>query len=176
MPTIIVEDGTGKVDANSYVSVAEADTYFTDRGETGWTGETTTNKEIALILATDYIEVVFGTQFKGNIEFPDTPQALSFPRLNLYDADGLIVEGVPENLKRAQFEYANRARVSALLPDPTLLDGTGLDVTTKRTKVGPIETETQYLTGGFVEEIRSYPKADMLLAEYITGRGRSFRA
>lgn len=34
---LIVEDGTGLATANSYVSIEDADTYFSNRGETLWT-------------------------------------------------------------------------------------------------------------------------------------------
>ena len=38
MATIIVEDGTGISNANSYVTLAEATTYFANKGELGFAG------------------------------------------------------------------------------------------------------------------------------------------
>ena len=51
---LIVEDGTGKEDANAYVDVAFADDYFNFRSNSNWTG-TTQEKESWIVRATDYI-------------------------------------------------------------------------------------------------------------------------
>ena len=51
----VTEDGTGLAEANSYVSVAEADAYHADRGNAAWIGEDSA-KQSALIKATDYLE------------------------------------------------------------------------------------------------------------------------
>lgn len=70
----VVEDGTAKADATSYVTIAEADGYFADRGMTGWTGADAV-KQSALIKATDYIEGRFGQRFIGSKK--TTTQALA---------------------------------------------------------------------------------------------------
>ena len=59
-----------------------------------------------------------------------TPQPLSFPRLQLFDREGLSVHGIPGRLKFANAEYAVRAVTAALMPDPTI-DATGRAVTRK---------------------------------------------
>ena len=51
--SLVVEDGTGKADAESYISVADADTYHSNRGNTDWAALTTTEKEQLLRGATD---------------------------------------------------------------------------------------------------------------------------
>jgi hypothetical protein len=67
---MIVEDGSGIVGANSFATVAEADTYFADRGgNTVWDALADADKEAALIVATDYIEKKFGTRFQGTKKF-----------------------------------------------------------------------------------------------------------
>lgn len=167
----IVEDGTGVAGANAYIPVAYADEYFADRGETTWTGSDTV-KQQAIIKATDYIETRWGDSFKGQPEFLDPRQPLSFPRAGLYDRAGQPVEGIPDNLKRATAEYALRALSAALMPDPTV-NATGV-VTGTREKVGPIETETSY--SGFMQNgrLRAYPAADRLLAQYVAGGGRGW--
>jgi hypothetical protein len=48
---LIVEDGTGKTDANSYSSVATADTYFALRGITAWTCPDTAKEIVRLTLS-----------------------------------------------------------------------------------------------------------------------------
>lgn len=103
------------------------------------------------------------------------PQPLSFPRVGLYDRDGIRVVGIPDRLKFATAEYAVRARAAALAPDPTV-DALGGVVTSFREKVGPIETATEYLAGTAGSgALPAYPAADRLLRDYLGRRGRLIR-
>lgn len=171
--TFTVEDETGLEDANAYITIEEFEAYWDDRGYDS-SGVTDPNKRIAIIKATDYIENRFRTMFKGIPEFEI--QALSFPRLNLYDNAGRLVSGLPVRLKSATAEYAKRALTSDLVSDPTV-DATGFNVTRKRTKVGPIEKETEYANAGNPTTFKPYPSADKLLQEYIVlSGGRTVRA
>jgi hypothetical protein len=104
---LIVEDGTGLSDANSYVSVAYADAYFLARNVTAWAS--LTNKEALLIQATDYMEAVYSESWKGTVLL-DT-QALSFPRI----IDDATV--YPDRLLKAVCELALKANDRALLVD-----------------------------------------------------------
>ena len=104
---MIVEDGTGLSNADSFVSVAYADTYFSDRNITAWAS--LTNKEALLIQATDYIEAVYSQSWKGTT-LNDT-QSLSFPRI-------INDETVyPDRLKKAVCELALKADSGSLLED-----------------------------------------------------------
>lgn len=94
---MIVEDGTGLPNADSYVAVAFADDYFSARGVSEWSALTTTKKEQALIKATDFIDNVF--QWYGKKEFKE--QALRFPRVNIVDYEGEEIKGIPLCLKQA---------------------------------------------------------------------------
>ncbi len=97
MATIIVEDGTGKTDSNSYASAADLATYAADRGVT----ITGTDTEL-LIQAMDYIEL---QPFKG--DKAAKLQALQWPRLNVW-IDGFFVDfdEIPLRLVEAQLEAA----------------------------------------------------------------------
>lgn len=108
---MIVEDGTGLTDSNSYVSVVFADDYFSTRGVSKWEALTTTEKEQKLINATDYIDSIY--QWKG--KKVSTSQALRFPRENLFDYEGGKIEGVPTAVKQATCEAAS------LIVDGTIL-------------------------------------------------------
>lgn len=158
-----VEDGTGIDGANAYAAVADADTHFTDRGETTWTSASTAQKQQALIKATDYIEARFGRRFLGQREF--TTQDLSFPRLYLYDREGDAVEGIPDKLKKACFEYALRALSASLWNEPEMNPKGKL--VTERVKVGPIEEDTRYSFIADTPQIKPVPAADRLLQEYL---------
>ena len=83
--SLIVEDGTGKVDAESYQSVSAADTYFSNVGNSLWTGSTAV-KEAALRKATIYLDSTY--QWQGSIF--SLEQSLNWPRLGVYDYQGII--------------------------------------------------------------------------------------
>lgn len=168
--SLVVEDGTVVADANSYCSVAFADSYFADRGVVEWTG-TNAKKEEALIRATDYIESKYSVRFKGNPETDD--QSLSWPRLNV-NYDGII----PIPLRKATAEYALRALTTKLAPDP-VIDETNRMIASKSEKVGPISETTTYATSGTGSAgmiFRPYPAADSLLRGLVVYNGGVTRA
>ena len=64
---LIVEDGTGKADAESYLSVADADTYHTKHGDSAdWDGASTGDKEEALRMGTQYLDATYNTLWIGS--------------------------------------------------------------------------------------------------------------
>ena len=91
--TIVVEDGTGLSNSNSYVSEAELTVYATQRGIT-LTGGT----EALLIKAMDYLETL---NYIGDKKTEE--QALQWPRESVY-IDGFYIEpsAIPQELKDAQ--------------------------------------------------------------------------
>lgn len=168
--TFTVEDGTGLNTANSYATVTEFNSYWDLRGFVH-SSYTDAQKQVALVKATDYIELRYRVRFIGTREFET--QALSFPRLSLYDEDGRKVLGVPKQLKNATIEYAKRALTAELVTDP---EESGKVVQRKKEKVGPLEEETEYVLGGHIITYKSYPAADKLLKEYLgAGGGRVVR-
>ena len=116
---LIVEDGTGLPNAEAYISVADADSYFAKRGNSAWSALTVDAKEVALRLGADYMAAVYGPRWCGE-RLTDT-QALDWPRDE---------QGVPEAVKRANAELAVRASAGVLLADQ------GAQV--KQETVGPI--------------------------------------
>src|SRR5687767_15226190 len=105
---IIVEDGTGLSTAESYITVAYADTYHTDRGQTTWTG-TDAAKEAALRRALAYLDGRYGPRFNG-LRKLGRDQALMWPRVGASDSEGWLIDDtvIPAELKRAQAEAALR--------------------------------------------------------------------
>lgn len=161
-----VEDGTGLPAANSYISTAFADTYFSDRGNATWAAVATTElKEEALVRATDYIDKRFGLNFKGVKQSSD--QGLEWPRAGAVDNDGYVFEDVPRPLQKATAEYAVRALSATLAPD-----NTNKGVKIVRKKVGPIETENELSTPTSTSivsqaSIKEYPEADLWIQELV---------
>lgn len=163
---IVVEDGTGKSDAQSYLSVASANSYFTTRSITAWTGSDSV-KEAALIAATEYIDIRWGEFLKGYLEFPDV-QALLFPRLNIYDSEGRALAGIPQRLERATAEYALISLSQSLMPNPTV-ESSGKVIIEESEGTGPLTETKKYLPGYLTK--RPYPKADALMSCFIAGSG-----
>ena len=81
MPTLIIEDGTlSTPSANSYVTVAEVDTFVSNFGLTGWSTLSTTVREQAILRGMAYIETF---PFKGIKMSWEDP--LEFPRYGVWD-------------------------------------------------------------------------------------------
>lgn len=169
--SFVVEDGTAKADANSYVTIADADSYFADRGNTAWTGADAV-KQAALVKATDYIEGRFGQRFIGSKK--TTTQALAWPRTGAADFADTVI---PVGLRRACMEYAVRALSAELAPD-LKVDASGLTVVATKKKVGPIETDyavPQTGLGSTPMLFRPYPAADMLLRGLVYSASQVIR-
>lgn len=100
-PPIIVEDGTGKPDANSYVSLLDAEAYFEGRlyNET-WAGTSPDRKNIALITATREIDA--NMEFSGYRSKPSSSpglgQALEWPRFGVPNTNELYWYGAGSGL------------------------------------------------------------------------------
>lgn len=166
--SLVIEDGTGKSDSQSYLGVTDADAYFTIRGIAAWTGENA-EKESALIAATEYIDIRWGNRLKGDLQFPDT-QALLFPRLSIYDAQGRLLTGIPERLKRATAEYALISLTQELMPNIIVADEDKVLVEESE-ETGPVKETKKY-------QIRtnsgsSFSKADMLMSVFAFGSGQA---
>jgi hypothetical protein len=97
----ILEDGTGKTDSTTYVSVAEFRQYFENRGKTFT--EIDADIEPWLNEATTYADCNY--QWSGVIF--DEDQALEVPRSYWYNSRGVdISETVPLELKNGVSELA----------------------------------------------------------------------
>src|SRR4029434_10401523 len=82
--TLIKEDGTGKVDANSYADAVDGDAYHDGHlYATAWAGASSGNKEKALVMATRLIDAL--CRFNG-VRGVAT-QALQWPRAGCPDPD-----------------------------------------------------------------------------------------
>lgn len=137
--TLILEDGSGVADANSYASEAMADAYFETRGNTAW-GDYTGDKEALLIRATAWIDATYYNRFPG-VRTNGADQALLWPRkagvlvygvfyqtgpiLTVTDFEGqpIPVDSIPAALIAATCEAADRERIKAGVLAPDLARG-----------------------------------------------------
>jgi hypothetical protein len=131
-----VEDGTGLANANAFISVAFANAYFADTGNTVWDAYTDTVCEQAIVRATAYLSNAFS--WKGTPVLPRV-QALAWPRTGVKDGEGydVPVSPIPIEIRRACAEIALReaATPGVMTPDVTL------SAAVKREKIGPMEVE-----------------------------------
>lgn len=137
MFAFVVENGSIVAGATSYVSVAEADDYYTidPNFSATWAGLTTTVKQHLLAWSTRILDQK--TDWKGYVT-DATVQELRWPRTYVYARDNVLIADnkIPEQLKEAVFELAKWLYTN----DPT----TGQDVDwLKRMKVDVIEIEWQ---------------------------------
>lgn len=164
---IVVEDGTGKDNANSYVSVSEFIDYA---AQTGVDLEDDDSTAILLIKAMRYLET---KTFKG--KRTTLLQALNWPRKDAYiyceEPEILFADNsIPANIKKAEMELALLVESGVdLMPTITASDLVVREV------IGPITTE--YANPG--EYGLSYapqlPLIDSLLSCMIQKSGGQFR-
>ena len=142
--SLIIENGEGLSNSESYVDESYVDAYFLKRGNTEW--NSITNKESRIVLAMDFIEnnyTYLGTKLVST-------QSLSFPRF----VDGETVMP-PLSLKSAVCELALKSNSGDLLQDTSK--------TTIREKVGTLEVEYD----ANQDDLTSYNYVNKLLAPYL---------
>jgi len=158
---IVVETGVGLTNANSYLSVVDADTYHANHsGSTVWSGAAEADKEKALRLATQYLDVKY--TWKGLKKL--RTQVLSWPRHDVYDSDGHHVSNnaIPQALKDACAELALRViQGDTLLGD---IDEPG-EIKSEDVKIGPIEESVVYVGGK--SQVKEYPLIKAILKPLV---------
>jgi len=165
---LIVEDGSGKSDADAYVSEADANTYFINRqGSTAWNAGTVTQlqKEAAIRNATAYLDRRYNNLWMGRRV--ERLQALSFPRVDVRDFDGFAVgsDSVPQQVIDACCEGAVLSLSEDLLPDITNA-GT---ISEETIAVSSVRSTTKYEGGK--NQSKTYRKIETLLRGLIKNTG-----
>jgi len=120
---LIVEDGSIVANAESYVSVAQADSYFSTRANEAWSD--VEDKEAALRKATDYMLQAYRSRWAGTrvsiTQVLDWPRAwVPIPDLpSGYGAGASYLENniVPTEVKNACAELALLSVSGALAPN-----------------------------------------------------------
>ena len=163
---LIVEDGTGLANSESYCSVAYADTRHANLGNTAWAALATADKEAALRRATNYMLQVYRQRWTGYRVKITPMQALDWPRYGVeVDHFPVHFDIVPADIANACADLALKADAGDLAPD--------LQQGVIREKTGPIETEYNRGTPQYTR----YRAIEMMLAPYLTSNmGRLVRA
>ena len=177
MATLTKEDGTIVADANVYATLAEADQYHEDHGNTTWADADDEDKEAALLRATIGLDSKYRERwlgYKSNHNETNAPQFLAWPRKKdkdqslandfvladmdkLVDYDGIEidVDSMPVEVQRAHMEVAlielTQRFVSTELNRDSMVKYERVDV-----------IETEYLRNAPATPM--YPHIDQLLA------------
>lgn len=164
--TFIVEDGSGLSTANSFISVADADQYIEDHGNSSdWTGSDNDEKEEALRMASQYIVAVYTGRWLGVIANGD--QSLPFPRSGMYVGGHYRAsDSVPSEVEDATCEMAVRYR--ALSTGDSLIEDQEDPGAVKeyQVKVGSVMEKTVWLGGK--SDQKSRPIVDGILSPLLT--------
>lgn len=156
--SLIVEDGAGRANAESYAAVADVDAYQAALGNTLWAGLNETEKEQALRRATQFMRMAYRVRWAGRRV--TQAQALDWPRYDVVvDEFPVLSTTVPSDVMAACCELALRAAGGDLLPDMELGSNQ-----IKREKIGPLDTE--YFQAN-VDARERFPAVDALLAPYF---------
>lgn len=164
----------GDAAAESYFAVADADTYFSSRGVTTWTGATAV-KEAAARKAATYLDNQYRGRWVGLAS--SQVQALAWPRADgtrtlvrswiypLLDENGFQVPiaSIPVQVKTAAMEAALLALGGATL-EPTLVRGGQIKSIGKT--VGPLRKDINYTDGAPV--VDRYLVIEGLLRALVT--------
>lgn len=161
---IVVEDGTGLADANSYISTDYLIAYAIDTGQTD--ALSGGDPAAAAIRATTWIEGNFRSQFPGT-PVNGRDQALHFPAEDGIDANGYDIpsDEVPVEVQKATAEAALRELASAGSLSPDQAVGSSV---VKREKVGSLEVEYAVADGG-IPAAPWFPTIAGILAPLIGG-------
>jgi hypothetical protein len=154
---LTIEDGTIVSNANSYVTAAEAETFFDNRFETLWTDTADDDaKDAALVRAALYMRQKWRLRWMGSLV--NAAQAMDWPRrgvpvidffdpfyenlhvpLDFQDTRYLGESEIPTEVKQAQMLLALYALATDGQTNVTLQGALGR--MTKREKAGSLEVE-----------------------------------
>lgn len=160
--SLIVEDGTGKVDAQAYIDAAYLDQYASLRGE-DLTAYDEAQKEAAIYIATnDYIDVMYS--FIG--DKINAEQALSLPTSEVDLTVTATLKAVQEaNANGAILQLKGKLLVN---PEDNTSSGT---VKAESSKLDVIEESFEYFEGSRREVRYPTPIIDRLLSPFTGGYG-----
>jgi hypothetical protein len=163
---LTVEDGTGKADADAYVSLAGCAAYATARGLAFTSSDAL--KEQAIVRATAWLDGRYRQRWQGYRRYGRN-QALDWPRLEVVDETAReAIEGneLPAEVVRATCEAAIRELAVPNSLNPDLERGGAV----QRLKAGSVEIE--YSAGA--PAITTYRIIDELLAPLLSATAGGF--
>jgi hypothetical protein len=167
--SLVVEDGTARSDAESYISVADATTYHANRGNAAWAAVADDpTREQLLRKATDFMVGAYRQRWMGYRA--KSTQALDWPRYEVPMPDAVMnnqymayypYNEVPAVVQRACAELALRAIDGDLASD--------LEAPVIQETIGPVTV--RYAEGARQNKV--YQAIEAMLAPLLDGGGNS---
>jgi len=150
------------VGTDSYLSVIDADTYWSNRNNSVWAAAVTADKEKALRFATEYIDGSYDGRWIG--EHPGaSSQVLAWPRNGAVDSEGRSVTGIPQRVADATARLA----LDALADFLSVAEDRGGRIS--RAAVGPLDVS--YFRDAPAGT--AFPFLDLMLKPLLTLSGGS---
>lgn len=167
--SLIVEDGTGKSDAESYISVADADTYHANIGNAAWPLLSSTVREQLLRKATFFMLGRYRLRWDGSrktiTQNVDWPRSLcpikDAPNFHGSSASYYVDTIVPSPVANACASLALRAATADLLADET------------RAKISVSVGQISTSYDPYSPVARQYKEIDAMLAPYLKNNGKT---
>lgn len=157
---LIVETGTGLATADSWISLEEANAYWTDRADADWLAATSTSREAALRNAADYL--MYAYRWPGQAAV--TGQRLPWPRAGVRSGVSYYsAMDIPSQVIDAQLLLAIEALKGNILSKVTPAQGALLEETKKLEGLA----RTLKFAAPQVDDIsrlRRFPMVDAILA------------
>jgi len=147
MITLVIEDGSGVTDANSYIDITYADTIATLNDEDNWLDCNVDDKNKAIVKATQLVDTLYGPRYKGSIL--NSSQSLLYPRGSFMSTTGRLINAgtIPKELKNA-IAYAAFGFFNG---DLTMIEDNFEDANIKKESFG-------VGSGAYTESIEYYEK------------------
>jgi hypothetical protein len=165
---MIVEDGTGVTNSNSYVSLVDADAYHLLYDNTNWAGDNTL-KETALILATQAVDLLYGDRYQS-LKY-DSGSNLLWPRYPFVDTYGnLHQNSIPQVLKNAVCEIAlMHLNGDDIVP----LYNTDSSLSENTVIIGELEFVSKYRSAIESETYSGYHKIELFLKPILMSKTKT---
>lgn len=167
---LVLETGAGLNNSNSYVSVAEADAYFSQFDNQDWQGLNSA-KESALIKATKAVDLLFGARYKSTVYSQE--QSLLFPRYPFYINQRQFISstGIPKMLKEACSEVALKSiNDEEIFPNLTASS----NIKSENFSLGPISESVTYNGAVTNETLEGFYKIELILRPILNSLETTF--
>ncbi len=171
MVTLVVEDGTQLPDANTYISLADVDKYFSNRNNQNWAAFDTAARELAIFNAVISLDGLYQMRYLSQ-KIRDSEQGLQFPRYVFWDNYYRRYDQgeIPKPLKDAQSEIAflDISKIE-IFPE----ERKDIYISNEQAQVGELKTATTYRNPPHPERISSYVgfrKIDIILQPILQSK------
>lgn len=167
MTAVVVEDGTGKANADSYISEADAISYLALRGNTTFAAASAANQAAALRNATDFMVAAYRYRWAGyrfgltqNLDWPRSYVPITDVAFGYGPAPSFLpFDAVPIPVQQTCADLAVRALVGPLLPDIARIK--------RAVTVGPIKVDYD----PYASAVTVFAAVANKIAPYLIGQG-----